>query len=434
MVVGFVLEHEQPFLEAAVHFDIHIDAAGIVFLADFHVVEFADAAEISSADGGHVHEVQALAFAAKFLAESEVEFQCSVDFLLGEGVLDPVFLEFRGECGVAAMVAPICIEDPELGLVGLAAFFGEVLDHFSEVVGIHCQTHLAAICLIFRRLHFREPFEDGYRLDGGLLGVGELGQVFLAGFNGIDHIMSDSAEGGVVNVIVKDDELGALDSDFSRRVNEADAVHGGCGSLVELAREIFNGNVFLALEVAGVGDIVSHDFPEDAVAALLKELRSEAEEVIDVQQAERCQPELKVLVQFCLEACCLYLKFRMFFYENAVILHISMLGFCLFFILRREGVYIDCGARIDWRRSYRKAALTLIGGVYIENKKQVAHSPVVIRLPEHATAYFQLPIIRFQRPIPSVSVSSGTPQAWPQGPHILSQASARQAGLHSLLH
>ena len=61
--------------------------------------------------------------------------------------------------------------------------------------------------------------------------------------------MPDSAEGGVVNVIVKDDELGALDSDFSRRVNEADAVHGGCGSLVELAREIFDGNVFLALEI-----------------------------------------------------------------------------------------------------------------------------------------------------------------------------------------
>ena len=169
MVVGFVLEHEQPFLEAAVHFDIHIDAAGIVLLADFHVVELADAAEISSADGGHIHEIQALAFAAKFLAESEVEFECSVDFLLGEGVLDPVFLEFRGECGVAAMVAPICIEDSELGLVGLAAFFGEVLDHFSEVVGIHCQAHLAAICLILSRLHFREPFEDGYRLNGGLL-------------------------------------------------------------------------------------------------------------------------------------------------------------------------------------------------------------------------------------------------------------------------
>ena len=169
MVVGFVLEHQQPFLKAAVHFDIHIDAAGIVLLADFHVVELADTAEISSADGGHVHEIQALAFAAKFLAEPEVEFECTVDFLFGEGVLDPVFLKFRGKCGVAAMVAPICIEDSELCLVGLAAFFGEVLDHFSEVVGIHCQAHLAAICLILRRLHFREPFEDGYRLNGGLL-------------------------------------------------------------------------------------------------------------------------------------------------------------------------------------------------------------------------------------------------------------------------
>ena len=139
--------------------------------------------------------------------------------------------------------------------------------------------------------------------------------------------MPDSAECGVVNVIVEDDELGALDSDFCRRINESDAVHGRCGSLVELAREIFNGNVFLALEVAGVCDAVSYDFPEDAVAALLKELRSEAEEVIDVQQPECCQPELEVLVQFCLEACCLYLKFRMFFYENAVILHICMLCF-----------------------------------------------------------------------------------------------------------
>ena len=185
-------------------------------------------------------------------------------------------------------------------------------------------------------MHFREPFEDGYRLDGGLLGVGEFGQVFLAGFNGIDHIMPDSAEGGVVNVIVKDDELGALDSDFSRRVNEADAVHGRCGPLVELAREIFNGNVFLAFEVAGVGDAVGDNLAENAVAALLKELRSEAEEVIDVQQPECRQPELEVLVQFCLEACCLYLKFRMFFYENAVILHI------LYVVFSVGSVWLGC--------------------------------------------------------------------------------------------
>ena len=157
--------------------------------------------------------------------------------------------------------------------------------------------------------------------------------------------MSDSAECGVVNVIVEDDELGALDSDFCRRINESDAVHGRCGSLVELAREIFNGNVFLALEVAGVCDAVSYDFPEDSVAALLKELRSEAEEVIDVQQPECCQPELEVLVQFCLEACCLYLKFRMFFYENAVILHICML--CFKFLV--SGFWRDLGT---WLRAW----------------------------------------------------------------------------------
>ena len=42
------------------------------------------------------------------------------------------------------MVTPVCIEDTELSLIRFTAFFREVFHHFAKVIGIHCQTHLAA--------------------------------------------------------------------------------------------------------------------------------------------------------------------------------------------------------------------------------------------------------------------------------------------------
>ena len=72
MVMGFVLEHEKPFLEFPVHIHVHVDAAGIVLLADFHVVQKTGLAQIPASDCRHIHQVQALVLATEFFSHFQV--------------------------------------------------------------------------------------------------------------------------------------------------------------------------------------------------------------------------------------------------------------------------------------------------------------------------------------------------------------------------
>ena len=119
--MSLVLELEKPFLRvhlALVVYDIHVNiyAACVVLLADLHVVKKALCLEVTCADSGHIHKIEALVFASEFLAYLHVKIEGSVDLFLHERFLDIDILKLGRECGVTAVVAPICIEDTEFGL------------------------------------------------------------------------------------------------------------------------------------------------------------------------------------------------------------------------------------------------------------------------------------------------------------------------------
>ena len=118
-----ILEHEQPSFEFAVHVHIYIYAAGVVLLADLHVVEKARLAEITSSDGSHIHEVQPLMLTAKFLSHLEIQIQCPVDVFFHEGLLHSDFLQLCSESGMTAVVAPVCVENTEFSFVRVTSFF-----------------------------------------------------------------------------------------------------------------------------------------------------------------------------------------------------------------------------------------------------------------------------------------------------------------------
>jgi predicted aldo/keto reductase-like oxidoreductase len=62
-----------------------------------------------------------------------------------------------------------------------------------------------------------------------------------------------------------------------------------------------------------------HDQPE-----ILEKILREAEEVVNVQETQRRKLKLKVLVQLAQKAACLHLKFRILFYVNAIVVHMSL--------------------------------------------------------------------------------------------------------------
>ena len=87
--MGLVLELKKPFLRrhfTLIAYDIHIHiyAAGIVLLTDFHIIEKALALEITRSDAGHIHKVQALVLASEFLADLQIQVKGSVYLVLQE--------------------------------------------------------------------------------------------------------------------------------------------------------------------------------------------------------------------------------------------------------------------------------------------------------------------------------------------------------------
>ena len=89
------------------------------------------------------------------------------------------------------MVAPVSVQDAQLGLVGIAAFGGEVFHHLHQVVLVHRQSHILAEDFEILALHFTETVKGRNRFDGGVLSVGEFPKILYPGFDGIDDVVAD---------------------------------------------------------------------------------------------------------------------------------------------------------------------------------------------------------------------------------------------------
>ena len=72
MVMGFVLEEEQPVLVFTIHVDGHLHRAGVNFLRLVDILHNALGLEVLRANGAHVHEAHRLMLAAKFGTHGKV--------------------------------------------------------------------------------------------------------------------------------------------------------------------------------------------------------------------------------------------------------------------------------------------------------------------------------------------------------------------------
>ena len=321
MVVRLVLELQEPLLRLSVHVHVHEDAAGVVLLALLQVVQFALLAEPAGADRGEFHQAAGLVLPAEVRAHLLKQAQGLFQFGLHEGLVHRDLLQFGGEGGVAAVITPVGVQDPEFRLGRVPAFPAEIADHFGEVVGVHGEAVSLAEGGIIGRSHVREAGEVLQRLYVGLLAEGEDGQVLFPAFHGIDEIVADPLQGLPVHRIVKDQQAGTLDLDVRRRVDQVHAVHGGRGPLVELARDVFHGDVLLPFQGKIVGHGIGHHFAEHAVAGPLEQVVRESEKVIHVDEPEGPEAQGQVLVELGKEARRFHPEPVFLFYENASAVH-----------------------------------------------------------------------------------------------------------------
>ena len=125
VVVGLVLEQEQPVLVLAVrHRTLHLDGAGVDLLGLVEILQDALLLQLLGADGAHVHQADG---ACSSRPSSCAHVHVAVEGLLHHGVVDLHVVQNGAEGGVAAVIGPVGVDHLDLGDGGVAVLLAEVL-------------------------------------------------------------------------------------------------------------------------------------------------------------------------------------------------------------------------------------------------------------------------------------------------------------------
>ena len=112
MVVGLVLEHQQPVLVLPVDGGRHMDGAGVDFLALVQLRELALLFQVLGADGGNVHQSLGPGSSLLLTVDRHTGSQIFLIGSLNSGVMDDDVVQMCGKGGVAAVVGPISVHHP----------------------------------------------------------------------------------------------------------------------------------------------------------------------------------------------------------------------------------------------------------------------------------------------------------------------------------
>ena len=117
VVVGLVLEVDEPLLAVAVDGDRHHDGAGVDFVARLLVVEDAGFLQALGGEGADVHQADKLVRATgiMLLMVGQVLPKGALDERFVKALVEVHILQLGGEGGMAAVVAPIGVEHADLG-------------------------------------------------------------------------------------------------------------------------------------------------------------------------------------------------------------------------------------------------------------------------------------------------------------------------------
>ena len=149
MVVGLVLEHEEPVLILPVH--IHLDAhgTGVYLLGFIQILELALRLELTGTDGGNIHQSNRLVLSAKSLPCIYVGVIALPDVICF--YIHIVYL--CKECGVTAVIGPVCVDHAHFGNGGITLFrISEIVTAEPQIIKIHGKAVLfeevSKLCII----------------------------------------------------------------------------------------------------------------------------------------------------------------------------------------------------------------------------------------------------------------------------------------------
>ena len=301
MVVGFVLEQEQPILVLAVHIDLHFNGAGVDFLGFVQVLENAVLLKPLGTDRAHIHEAYRLAVAPELMAHGQILVERGLD----HGVIDIDFVKLRAEGGVTAVVGPVGVDHLDLGDGRFAVFTVEILLAYFRIRQIHRETALVDEPL---EAFVVQLVESGDDLD--LRRLGDLHfecvlrfQGGFAGFDRVDYVLFDLLDGLLVQIALQRVDLGAAHSRAFALADQLDAFARRIGALVELSGQEFDSEHGTTAEIRHIHAGVVHlRFAEHGCDGLIEQVLADIFDIVPVDDTQTGQPrDAKDRFQFVLQ-------------------------------------------------------------------------------------------------------------------------------------
>ena len=285
VVVGLVLEEEQPVFLAVVgvHLDLH--GAGVDLFGLVQARHLALLLQVLGHQGANVHEVDGLG-AVQALAHGQV----LIPGLLEDGAGELHSVDGGQEGGVTAVVGPVGVDDLQLGHGGVTVLGAEVVTAEAQVVQVHGQTIVCHHGCQTILVQVTEALQGGHGL-GDLIGhhQGLEGlQGGLAGFHGVNEVLLDGCHfvaGQVANQLI---DTGGADQRTVALGQDLDALGGGVCTLVELTGQVLHSKDDAALR-QGVGDQVQLGLGQDGLDAVIEQLRGDVFHIIPVEQPQALQ-------------------------------------------------------------------------------------------------------------------------------------------------
>ena len=286
--MGLVLEEEQPVFILPVYVDLHLDGAGVDLLRLVKVGEDAVRFELFGADDGDIHQGHRFAPAGIELGTDAAVF---VVGRLDRRVLDFDPVDDGAEGGVAAVVGPVGVDQPDFGDGGVT-----VLHHLEiglaegDVVKVHRE---AVVDDKAGQLFLRQAGKAVEGLDGGGdVVAGGKGRKLLEGsfprFDRVDEGVLDGGKLLVRNLPFDQVDAGAADLRPVALGHDLDALFAGIRPLVKLAGEVFDSEQPLIGGEGGEfgGGEVDRRFREDGPGSGLEGCLVDPFDIVAVEEAD----------------------------------------------------------------------------------------------------------------------------------------------------
>ena len=273
VVMGFILEHQQPILVFSIDLCGHMDGAGVDLFA---LVQFRKQAPLFQdlcSDGGNIH--QGLGPLGSLFFPVDLHSGCDVAIIgrLNSRIINLHLFQMGGEGGVTAMVRPVSIHYPYFGNGRITMLLvTEICLQELQIIQVHSKTQAVQKFCKTIIVHSDKAI---YRSNifGSIVfnseGFGKLQSSFTA-FHSVDHVLLDGSHILIAQVPIDHIDLGRPNHRTIALAQNLNTLSSGIRSLIKLTGQRLHAKYNIPLREF-VSNVVNLRFRKHCLDSIGKE-------------------------------------------------------------------------------------------------------------------------------------------------------------------